>query len=454
MSEASVPWGGERLRIVLPQHWKLQQVAQPELKAAGDDWPDHLAVTLNQPDSGLSLAKLLARRSAGRIVLIVEDVTRHSPLRQILEVILREIHHAGVTDEQLQIIFATGMHPPVTADQAAEKLGPVAETISWRCNPWTSAAEYVHLGRAGKIDVQIDRGVVEADLRIIISSVSPHLQAGFGGGYKMLLPGCASLETIRQLHRLGIGRSARQLVGTDPAVNPMRRAIDAGGKLVDAGQAGGNSFAVQYLLDADDQPTAIAAGEVLPTQQMLAKQCSVACGVFIESPADVLITNAYPRDFDLWQSFKGIANAQWAARPNGVVICLARCEAAMQGMDVPRWPLNPSWTRRAVRLLGAESLSSLIMRLLPHLAGDAAFFVRLGMQSLHRNPLFFVSPALHAAINESGRPFPGLTIFANVETALAAADAKLGGGPQRVIVFPAGGTTFPVPGPRTPSRPA
>jgi len=444
MPEVSVPWGPDELKLILPEHWKLQQVAVPQLRPAPDDWPERLAMAMNQPCAGAPLSKLLAAHRGERIVLVVEDITRHSPLPAVLEVVLREIRHARIAPGQLGVVFGTGMHPPMTPAQAAAKLGPAAEELSWRSNPWADKAAYVSAGSIGKVDVRIDRGVATAGLRILISSVAPHLQAGFGGGYKMLLPGCAHIDTILALHRLGVGRTPRQLVGTEAARNPMRQTIDAGGRLIDA--AGGESFAVQYLLDGEGKPAFVAAGPVIPTQRMLAKQCSVACGIATTAPADVIITNAHPLDFDLWQSFKCIANTRWAVRRNGLIICLTRCTAGLNDMKLPAWPISPTWTRRLVRLLGADGLSSLLSRLVPNLAGDAAFFARLATQTLYRNPIFMVSPTLHA----SGVRFPGIQLFGDVAGAVRAADALTHGEPQRLVVFPAGGVTFPVPTPAAP----
>jgi hypothetical protein len=76
----------------------------------------------------------------------------------------------------------------------------------------------------------------------------------------------------------------------------------------------------------------------------------------------------------------------------------------------------------------------------PGLAGDAAFFVRLALQAIYRNPVLVVSPALHAAVGK----FPGLTILPTVEQAFAVAEKILGGGTRRVVAFPAGGTTYPI----------
>jgi hypothetical protein len=265
------------------------------------------------------------------------------------------------------------------------------------------------------------------------------LQAGFGGGYKMFLPGCASLETIRALHRRGVGRSLRQQVGTDVQKNAMRSVVDAAGALVD--QAGGATFSVQYLLDESERPCAVATGEVLPAHRMLAKQAAVSCGVVVPSPADVLITNAYPRDYDLWQSFKCIANTLWAAREGGVVICLTRCPGGLNNVKPIRWPFSQKNTRTILNVLGSQNLANLVLRLAPRLAGDAGFFVRMATGALHRNPILMVCPELAKA----GVTFPGMPIFADVSRATAAAVDILGRGRQRVILFPSGGTTYPIP---------
>jgi nickel-dependent lactate racemase len=441
MPELSVPWGHDQLELKLPDDWQVEQVASRSVQRAPEDWPERLARALSQPAVGLPLGRLLAARPHGKVAIVVEDVTRHSPTPRILEVIMREIRHARIPDEQVEVVFATGMHPAMSPAQAAEKLGPAMEGIRRRSNPWADGGAYVHLGQIGRAPVRIDRSIAAADIRILVSSVSPHLQGGFGGGYKMFFPGCAPLDTIRALHRLGIGRRPRQLVGLSASRNPMRRVIDSAGRMVD--DAGGKTFSVQYLLDDQDLPQAIAAGEVLPIHRMLRKRCSVDCGIVASGQADVLITNAHPRDFDLWQCFKSIPNTMWAARPNGVIICLARCEAGLYGMKVPPWPLGPTWTRRLVRLIGPEAISSLLTRLMPSMAGDAAFFIRLAAQTLCRNHIIMVSPALHAA----GATFPGLRIVASMDEAIAAAERRLPEGSRRVVVFPFGGVTFPIPAP-------
>jgi len=213
MPDVTVPWGDEELPISLPNGWTLQQVATPQVRDASPNWTDELAMAINKPVAGPSLEQLLRDCKGKRIAIIVEDLTRHSPLDKILEVLLREIRHAGIADTQLEFVFASGMHPPMTSEDAQAKLGDAAEGISYRCNPWNNFNAYVNVGKSGKVDVLIDRGVADADLRIVVSSVTPHLQAGFGGGYKMFFPGCGELRSIRDLHHQGIKRKGQGQIG-------------------------------------------------------------------------------------------------------------------------------------------------------------------------------------------------------------------------------------------------
>jgi hypothetical protein len=239
-----------------------------------------------------------------------------------------------------------------------------------------------------------------------------------------------------------MGRHGRQLVGTDAGGNRMRCVIDAAGVLMD--QRKGRSFAVQYLLDDSGQPVSISAGDVIPTQRMLAKRCSVACGIVTGPPADVLITSAYPREFDLCQSLKCSANTRWAVRPDGAILCITGTRRGLRDVSLPAWPIGAKWTRRLVRLLGSEAVCSIAKRVAPGLALDAGPYFRWAAQTLHRNPIVMLAPALY----QTAARVPGIQLVGSVEQAIAAVEAILPTGTLRTVVFPAGGATFPIVSPR------
>lgn len=445
MPQCHVPWGPDTLTLSLPEAWRIQQQARPMLPAAGKDWPERLAMALSRPEGAVPLPQVLAGLAKdARIELIVEDITRHSPLAEILPRIVRELEHAGVGDEQVGILFATGMHPDMTEQEARQKVGDLVDRFEWRCNQAADKSAHEEVGAAplpfgdGTIPILMNRHVLQADLRIVISSVSPHLQAGFGGGAKMFLPGCAALETIARAHACSLPKTMRRpLVGQPWDVNPMRGIIDLAGELVD--QAGGVTFAVQYMLDAEDKPASIVAGGLRHGQRLLAKQCAAAAGIVIDQTADVLITNAWPRDHDLWQSFKCIPNTCGAVRPGGAIVVLARCPAGANMGEV-RWPLSPRWTRRLIRWIGPKGIISLAKRLAPGMHGEAHFFIRLAVETIHRNPVYMYAPELI----RRGQRFPGLPVYDDLDALLRDVERDLGTGAKRTLVFEAGGASYPV----------
>ena len=445
MPDCTVPWGDGELLLPVPAHWTIVQTAKPQVMSAPANWGERLAVALNRPEGSQPLADLLGRLGRqGRILLVLEDITRHSPLTQILPIILRELSHAGVADEQVGVLFATGMHPSMTDQQVRAKIGELADRFACRCNDAADRSAHVHVGDVavpagrGTLAISVDRRLVEADLRIVVSAVTPHLQAGFGGGAKMFVPGCASLETISTVHFIGLPRRPGQpMVGVPPPDNAMRQMIDAAGGLIDSG--GGETFAVQYLLDENDLPSSVAVGDLRRGQQMLAKQCATAAGIVMASPADVLITSSWPRDYDLWQCFKCIANTHGAVRENGVIVVLARCPAGAN-MGRIRWPLSPRWTRQLIRMMGVKGIVSMARRLMPGVNAEAHFFIQLATETLHRNPILMYAPE----IVRRGQNFPGLPLYDDLGAVFQAADALLGEGSRRVAVFPAGGVTYPV----------
>jgi len=164
MADISIPWGDDpaadgkqagTLTVSLPADWTVQQVAAPVIPSADDDWPERLAAALVRPEGTPPLEKLLAARHGARVVVIVEDLTRHSPLPIILEAVFREFHHANVPDENIEIFFATGMHPPMTPEEAAAKIGMILRSVEGMKRGIGTIRQDVNISIQGQAKVEI-----------------------------------------------------------------------------------------------------------------------------------------------------------------------------------------------------------------------------------------------------------------------------------------------------------
>ncbi|NIV38595.1 MAG: DUF2088 domain-containing protein, partial [Anaerolineae bacterium] len=93
---------------------------------------------------------------------------------------------------------------------------------------------------AAGTSIAIHRPVVEADLRICLGNLELHYFAGYSGGAKAILPGCASRETVNANHAMMIRPEA---VAGCLAGNPVREDIEAGAALV------GTDFILNVVID-------------------------------------------------------------------------------------------------------------------------------------------------------------------------------------------------------------
>jgi len=115
-----------------------------------------------------------------------------------------ELAEAGIRDSNIRFISALGCHGTMNRQDFVRKLGEevVNRFMVYNHNSFPNACSYVGTTSRGT-RISINTEVFKCDLKIGIGSITPHIQAGFSGGSKIVLPGVASLETNEAFHRLG-----------------------------------------------------------------------------------------------------------------------------------------------------------------------------------------------------------------------------------------------------------
>lgn len=153
-----------------------------------------VAKALASPIGGARLRSLV--RPGARAVLIVNDVTRPTPVAEVVDLILDQLN--GV--KELKVVVALGLHPPPSPKELEAKLG---RSLFERAVLHDPRRDLVYLGRTDNgTEIYINRLVAEVDLRVAVGTITPHPFAGFSGGPKILLPGVAGEETIKENHKL------------------------------------------------------------------------------------------------------------------------------------------------------------------------------------------------------------------------------------------------------------
>jgi hypothetical protein len=444
-----LPWGPrEELVLELPPEWETAEVVWPDLSGAIADYPGVLKGVLDAPVGSARLEEQVVPGQS--VAIVVDDPSRWTPVRAVLAAVLERLHGRGIGRDEVTISVGVGRHHAVDAATMRRHLGDaVAEAYRCFSPPVDDRGAYVDLGVTPEgVPVRVFRPVAEAGLRVLVGSVLPHLQAGFGGGYKLIFPGTSHRSTLAALHRQGLagdgGGDAGRLLGGRAAENPMRRAIAAA-----AGRLG-PCFSISHLLGAAGQVLAVRAGDPLAVQDTLADEARRR----FEAPApaagaaDLVIAGNHPWPGDPMQSFKVLLQHRAACRKGGILAGLFWTEHA----EVDRsFPLG--WLRAIAATGGPGAWAvrhglALADPLMAATGSPAAFMVRWARELVVDRTILVYAPPLHAQV---GRRLGPVRLFADqgrlwraVAAALASPSPRSGrnGGAPVIRVFPQGGLTY------------
>ena len=214
MPSIHVPWGPSGgLDLALPSSGPFTganvDVVWPDLSGPLKDYERVLVEAIDSPVGAPRLEELVGPSST--VAIVVDDPSRWTPVREALPIVLKRLHAAGVRAEDVTISVGVGRHAPVDSEAMRRRVG---EDIAagYRCfsPPVDDLSAYDNLGSTIQgIPLHVYRPVARACLRIMIGSVLPHLQAGFGGGYKLIFPGTSHRKTLGALHREGIDATVK-----------------------------------------------------------------------------------------------------------------------------------------------------------------------------------------------------------------------------------------------------
>ena len=105
MSTVSLPWGKEKIELGLAgvlEPARLPGVADPRSEAER---------SLNDPTRSPRLSELA--RAGQKIVLVIDDGSRPTPVAKLLPAVLAELVRGGASLNQVTVIPALGVHRPM-----------------------------------------------------------------------------------------------------------------------------------------------------------------------------------------------------------------------------------------------------------------------------------------------------------------------------------------------------
>jgi nickel-dependent lactate racemase len=266
-------------------------------------------------------------RAGQRACIVVSDVTRPVPNAVILPPILETVEAAGVAREDVTILIGTGLHRPSRDDERERIMG--ADILArYRVVDHDARDASTQAPLDGEDGPRLNRAYLDAELRIVIGFVEPHLFAGYSGGGKAVLPGIASARDIMANHdvrMVGHPKATWCVTDGNPIFEQMR----------DAALRSEPSFAVNVTLDEHKRLTGVFAGELSASHDAAIAQAERQAVRDIPHLFDiVLVTNmGYPADLVVYQSVKGMSVAAQACAPGGAIVLVAECREGVGALE-------------------------------------------------------------------------------------------------------------------------
>jgi len=302
--------------VEIPDANLLGVFRAPE-QAPVENVPASVNEALANPIRSPGLSELA--RGRNNALIITDDYTRHTPVKEIIPAVVRELQAGGLPASSVKILVALGTHRPMTDEEKLAKFGEeIYRDFEIVGHDWRDEVSFVDVGvTSGGASVRINRVAAEADLLIGVGQIAPHRIAGFSGGAKIILPGICGAEATARTHWIGGTLSGDRMLGF--VRNPVRSEMNEAARLARL------AFIVNAVCDTDGKTLAVVAGDVAEAHRSGAAIAREALGVRIPRQADIVLVDSFPKDIEMWQAAKALYAADVAVRPGGVLILVSPC---------------------------------------------------------------------------------------------------------------------------------
>lgn len=316
LANININWHRNQLHLPISDESTIQ-ILKPNYPPALD--PNQLQSIL-QKDINEIQDKI---HSAKKIVLILEDTSRITITANLVEILIEQLHQINGEKTEIDLIIAAGAHFNLSEKELTNKVGNALYTVHTAIDK----SELITVGKSkAGIPLIFNKKVVQADLRLSISTVNIHPLAGYSGGGKILLPGVAGLETIFPFHTLPSGT---------PGIyeNELRALINEVTELLPI------SYSWQLLANTEGKIVNIFGNNLFCAHRQaityLKKMVTVTKP---ERPVELLLAGCQPFNLNLLSTFKSLSQLPKLLQPGGRVVLF---NEALQGTGDHHWRNKP-----------------------------------------------------------------------------------------------------------------
>ncbi|MCD6318809.1 nickel-dependent lactate racemase, partial [Candidatus Aerophobetes bacterium] len=309
-------YGEKTIKITIDDR-NLLAILQPKLVEPVKDENIEIRKSITDPIGTNGLCDLLQK--AKSVVILSDDNTRSTPVRDIMPIILNELNKAGVKDKNIKIVVALGTHQPMSSSEIAKRFSiDIARKIEIINHEPFNKDKLTYLGYTYLgTPIWINSVVMQADFIIGIGNIVPHRISGWSGGAKIIQPGVSGSLTTGMTHLLAARYHCEQIIGN--VNNPVRKEME------DIARKVGLNFIVNTVLNRNGEIVKVVGGDFIFAHREGVELARTIYGVRISEPADIAIIDSYPADLDFWQAIKALFVGQLLVKKGGAIIFASPC---------------------------------------------------------------------------------------------------------------------------------
>jgi len=305
--------------VRLPETWELLQTLFKEEQKERRPLEELIEGALRKPVGSESLEGIL--RPGVKVAIVVDDLTRPTPIKRLLPSLLSRIGEAGIPRENVDLVIGVGTHRPLTEEEIRNRCGEEIATKYRIRNHDARSTDLVKVGEVpGYGAVRMNATVVRADVKIAVGSILPHPHNGFGGGPKNVMPGICDFETIRRHHLKNVvdPRSILGRIEDNPFYADCRKIAELAGI----------QFSIQCLYDSMGNIYEVLAGDPFEVHTIGIDKSKEALGINVSKKADVTLVSSYPYA-EGPQIVKPVLPAAMITRPGGTILLVAEVQTPL-----------------------------------------------------------------------------------------------------------------------------
>ena len=322
--QVTMNYGRHGLMLELPDAWDVQVIEKRSMPL--EPKPEQaVEKALSTPIGSGPLVE--EARGKRRVCILICDITRPVPNGLVLPQVLRALMAAGIEPRNIEILIATGLHRPNLDEEMREVVGSdhILQTVKVSNHYGRRDEDHVRVGVTSRgTEVLLDRRFVEADLKLVIGLVEPHLMAGYSGGRKVITPGICHEQTIRRLHS-AVYMEHPKATNCVLEGNPLHQ------EQLEIVHLLGTVLGINTIIDPHRRLSFVNFGNIVDAHLQAVDFIRDYAEVAVPGPFGTVITSSagYPLDKTYYQTVKGMVAAREILASGGDLFIVSEISEGM-----------------------------------------------------------------------------------------------------------------------------